>query len=97
MKSALLEMKHRHELEEDELRKNCKHLPSYIKIKLDHSCVGAGSCYPRVDVTCRNCGTKKCIFNLDSDKRKTVKKTLKRQGFKDERCGLYVQYDRELE
>jgi len=97
MKSALLEMKHRHGLEEDKLRKNCKHLPSYIKITLDHSAVGAGSCYPTVVVTCRNCGMQKYIFHLEPKQRKRVKKIMKRQGgFKDERCDCYSQYDSEL-
>ena len=97
MKSELRNMQHRHFEEEEMLRDNCPHLKSYLKMKLDHSCVGAGSCYPSVHITCRNCGTKKIIFHLDANKRKTVKKQLKRQGFKDERLNCYTQYSSDLE
>jgi len=96
-KSALKEMHERHLQEEEELIKSCPHLKKYIKIELDHSYVGAGSCYPSVRVICRNCGELKVIFDLDSKKRKTVKKQIKKQGFKDERTDLYVQDDWELE
>lgn len=95
-KSALLEMRNRHIQEEEDLRKNCPHLPSYLKKKLDHSCVGTGSCYPAISIICRNCGTSKIIFDLDSEKRKTVKLSLKRQGFKDERLDCYAQYNDDL-
>ena len=96
MKSELLEMRERHIQEEETLRQTCKHYPSYLKKKLDHSCVGAGSCYPSVSIICRNCGTSKIIFDLDAKKRKTVKKTLKRQGFRDERLDCYTHYDDDL-
>lgn len=96
-KSALREMQRKHFMEEEELRKKCPHLKSYLKMSLDDSSVGAGSCYPSIHITCRNCGTKKIIFHLNPEKRKTVKKQLKRQGFKDERLNCYTQYSSDLE
>lgn len=93
MKSELKELLDKHRKEIDTLRKNCSHEKKYIKIREDSSCVGCGSIHPSVNVICRNCGSKKIIFGLDSCKRKTVKKSLKRQGFKDERCGLVITFE----
>ena len=101
MKSALREMKERHSKEEDELRNNCPHPPEYIKIKLDRSVMGGGSCEPAVEVICRNCGTQRIIFHLTSSQRKRVKKTLKAQfsGYSnaDERLDCYTHYDSDLD
>ena len=96
-KSKLKELWDKHEKEIDTLRSNCKHEPKYIKITESNACVGAGSIYPSVSVICRNCGTKKIIFGLDNKKRKTVKKTMKRQGFKDERRNGPARFEYEIE
>ena len=97
MKSELLEMKNRHFEEIETLRKTCKHLPSYLKKKLNSSSVGAGSLYPAVEIICRNCGKSKIIFDLSPESRKRVKMQVNYQGgFKDERCNLYAQYDDDL-
>ena len=82
--SALLVMKQRHLNEIDELRKNCDHRPSYLKKVVNFECVGRGCLQPAVSIICRNCGTERIILDLDTEKIKTVKKTLKKQGFKNE-------------
>lgn len=97
MKSELKEMWKRHREEIDRLRKSCKHEKKFIKIYEDGACVGCGSAYPSVNVVCCNCGKGKIIFGLDSKKRKTVKKTLKRQGFKDERSPCFARHEWEIE
>lgn len=96
MNSQFLQLQAKHRKEIDELRENCTHPSEYIKIREDRSQIGKGTAYPVVHVVCCNCGTKKIIFNLDEKQRKTVKKTLKKQGFRDERLDLYAQYDWEL-
>jgi len=83
MKSELQELWDKHYEEINALRKNCSHEEKYIKKSLDHSVVGCGASEPSVHVICRNCGSMKIIFGLDNKKRKTVKKSLKRQGFKE--------------
>jgi len=92
MKLEVKEMDARHYAEKKALRESCKHDPKHLKIIEDSSSVGWGGLYPNVKVICRNCGTMKVIFNLDNKKRKTVKKKMKRQGFKDERCNLIATY-----
>lgn len=88
MKSELLEMRARHNKEEEKLRKYCAHPQNKIRKWTNN----AGT----VEIICRNCGLGKIIFNLDSKKMKTVEKKITRQGFKDERVGTVAQYDEEL-
>jgi len=97
MKSKLQELRDKHYEEIKALRKKCSHEKKYIKKSEDYSVVGCGASEPSVHVICRNCGSMKIIFGLDNKKRKTIKKSLKRQGFKDERRGLVTTYDWELE
>lgn len=85
--SELLELITQHREATDALRKRCLHHEKDIKLWLDHSCVGCGSAYPSINVVCRNCGSKKIIFRTHEEVRskKKADKTLKLQGFKDER------------
>jgi len=96
MKSQLKAMLQRHRDEIEALRKSCSHDEKSIKIRLDRSVIGCGTGHPAVHVVCRNCGCMKIIFELDADARKTVRKTMDRQGFKDERIST-IQYEYELD
>jgi len=86
-----------HRTDVELLRAKCKHPPNMIIIRLDYSSVGLSSGTPTVHVVCTNCGAKKIICGLDSKQRHKVRKTLKRQGFKDERTGCFIQHDWELD
>lgn len=96
--SELLDMMNRHYEEIKALRARCQHRERDIKISKDPSCVGMGSAYPASHVVCHNCGLKKIIFYRSFEETKVkVEKTMKRQGFKDERLDLGITYQRELE
>lgn len=96
--SEILEMWKRHEKEIDELRNRCKHPVKFIIIKQDHSCVGAGSLYPCMIVSCTNCGTVKYVFRqTEKESKVKILKTLKRQpGIKDQRLNCYARWDWQL-
>lgn len=96
--SDLKELLSRHRCDVSRLRGRCQHRERDITIREDHSVVGCGSAYPSIHVVCRNCGAKKIIFRSgETELKKKVKKTLKRQGFADERMDLAIQYDWELD
>jgi hypothetical protein len=95
--SALKEMLNRHREEIAELLKTCAH--ERLKQSEDRSQIGLGSCWPRIDIVCRNCGTMKIIFFRDEDEynnRANILKTLAIQkGFKDQRMTT-IQYEHQL-
>jgi len=94
--SELIELEKRHMEEIDSLRARCPHRPKWIKIHQDSSVVGLGSSTPSVHVVCQNCGVKKIIFRKSGEEKRKVQKTLKKQGFKDERLNCAVQHSWEL-
>lgn len=80
-----------------DLRDKCRHPAKMISFRLDHSAVGRGSSVPPIHLTCTNCGMVKVIFEVPKNEYRKVRKTMGKQGFKDERTDLYFQYDWELE
>lgn len=95
--SELKAMMKRHYEEIASLRMSCLHFTKYIKIELDYSVVGKGSAYPADHIICRNCGVKKIVFRKGDERLTKVTRMLERQGFKDERMGCVIQYERELD
>ncbi len=98
MTENLKGMMKRHQCEIDQLRACCKHHQNNIKVRKDHSCVGMGSAYPSIHVTCRNCGTVKIMFIGHTETKVKIERTLKRQsGIKDQRLDCCIQYEWELD
>jgi hypothetical protein len=95
--SALKQMLNRHHEEILELRKTCPH--ESLKMSQDRSGIGCGSCWPSIDIVCKNCGVMKIIFFRDEDEyknRANILKTLEIQkGFKDQRITT-IQYEHQL-
>ena len=90
MKSQLLQIVNKMREDVKNLRSSCTHPTTMIKISKDSSVVGRGSAFPRIDVTCTNCGTFKCIFPDWGENVKKIHKTLQKQGFKDERLDCHI-------
>ena len=95
--SQIKELWKKHYNEIEELRKTCKHQKKHIIKREDSSVVGCGTAFPSVHVTCTNCGMKKIIFRKANEMGTYIRKTLDKQGFKDERLNGYVRYEWELE
>ena len=49
---TFVEMKKRHWKEEEQLRNNCPHQMKNLIKKIDYSCIGRGTRFPRRDIIC---------------------------------------------
>ena len=96
--SELKTMLQRHRDEVTALRATCKH--EKLNMRSDRSQIGLGTCWPRIDIVCRNCGTKKIIFFRSEEeykRRGDIIKTLEKQpGFADQRTTV-IAYDYEID
>ncbi len=92
------QMLKRHREEIDLLRESCPH--ANLKKSSDRSQIGLGTCWPRIDIICKDCGCKKMIFfrsQEEYEKQDEIQTTLVIQdGFKDQRISTF-QYEWELE
>jgi len=89
----------KHERELSDHRDNCSHDPSKLIIRYDWSVVGRGSGTPSIHIVCPHCGKKKIMFRYGKEEFLVkIERTLEVQEvIRDQRVGLYVQYDYEIE
>jgi len=92
------QMLKRHREEIDLLRESCPH--ANLKKSSDRSQIGLGTCWPRIDIVCKDCGSKKMIFFRSQEEyanKANIQNTLSiQEGFQDQRSSVF-QYEYELE